>query len=246
MSHKEFLVTPLHTPPAYAAVVERIRRALALGLLVPGDRLPAERVLADGMGVSRVTIREALRVLQGEGLLVTKRGSGGTTVAANIDGLERAGTGYDGRLGEVFELRLAVESMAARLAAERGPEADLEHLIGCQVAMAASTDVHSFRRSDSDFHLTVARMTGNDLLRQAIEDARAAAFSSLDRRDFTPMLQSSILGHAAVLQAVEQRDPVAASEAMSLHIVQARDEVQAILGGTVAETAVHRDSEHSP
>ncbi len=63
MSHDDFLVAPLHTPPAYAAVVERIQRALTLGLLVPGDRLPAERALSQGMGVSRVTVREALRVL---------------------------------------------------------------------------------------------------------------------------------------------------------------------------------------
>ena len=75
----EFLMRPLVTPSAYAAVVERIRRALALGVLLPGERLPAERALAEELGVSRVTVREALRVLQGEGLLVTKRDSGGTT-----------------------------------------------------------------------------------------------------------------------------------------------------------------------
>lgn len=245
MSHKDFLVAPLHTPPAYAAVVERIRRALALGLLVPGDRLPAERALADGMGVSRVTIREALRVLQGEGLLVTKRGSSGTTVAAHIDGFQREDTGYEERLREVFELRLAVESMAARLAAERRLEADLDDLTACQVAMAASTDVHSFRRSDSNFHLTVARMSGNALLRQAIEDARAVAFSSLDRRDFTPLRQSSIHGHAAVLQAIERRDPDGASDAMARHIAQARGEVQEILGDTAPQTAVRRESEQT-
>ena len=246
MSHDDFLVAPLHTPPAYAAVVERIQRALTLGLLVPGDRLPAERALSQGMGVSRVTVREALRVLQGEGLLATRRGSGGTTVAPNIDGLRGADSGHEERVREVFELRLALESTAARLAAERHLEVDLDELTACQAAMARSTDVHSFRRADSKFHLTVARMSGNHLLRQAIEDARAVAFSTLDRRSFTPLQRSSIHDHAAVLQAIERREPPAAADAMMLHIVRARAEVESILSHTEQERALHRRGERTP
>lgn len=242
MSHEEFLVAPLYTPPAYAVVVDRVRRALALAVLVPGDRLPPEHALAEGMGVSRVTVREALRILQGESLLVTRRGSGGTTVAPNIGHLSPEATSDEQRLRDAFEVRLATESMAARLAAERGLEADFEHLHRCQELMAASTDVHRFRRADSDFHLTVARMSGNDMLRQAIEDARAVAFSSLDRRNFTVLQESSVLGHAAVLHAIERREPETASDAMAIHIVQARDEVQAALRDTAPERALHSQS----
>jgi GntR family transcriptional repressor for pyruvate dehydrogenase complex len=224
----EFLLRPLDAPPAYAAVVDRVRRAVALGVLLPGDRLPAERALAEGLGVSRVTVREALRVLQGEGLLITKRGSGGTIVSPTVTSLG-ADSKYNERVGEVFELRLAVETMAARLAAERGVPQDMRWLETCQEALQSSRDVHAFRRADSEFHLAVARMSGNGMLSQVVEDVRAAVFSRLDRHDFAVIYESSIRGHAAVIEAIKNRDASAASAAMATHIEEARDEVMAVL-----------------
>jgi GntR family transcriptional repressor for pyruvate dehydrogenase complex len=224
----DFLLRPLDTPPAYAAVVERVRRAVALGVLLPGDRLPAERALADGLGVSRVTVREALRVLQGEGVLITKRGSSGTVVSPTMSSMGAEGE-YNQRLREVFELRLAVETMAARLAAQRGVPQDMQWLYTCQKALESSSDVHAFRRADSEFHLRVAQMSGNSMLFQVVEDVRAAVFSRLDRHDFAVIYESSIRGHAAVIEAIRNRDPIAASAAMAAHIEEARDEVMAVL-----------------
>jgi DNA-binding FadR family transcriptional regulator len=227
----DFLLRPLDAPPAYAAVVERVRRAVALGVLLPGDRLPSERALAEGLGVSRVTVREALRVLQGERLLITRRGSGGTMVAPTVASIgdDLDGADYSRRLDEVFELRLAVESMAARLAARRGRSDGLRRLDSCQEALRASADVHTFRRADHEFHLAVAGLSGNSMLGQAIEDARAAAFSRLDRQDFAVIHESSIRGHAAVIEAIRDEDPDGAAAAMAAHIEEARDEVTAVL-----------------
>jgi GntR family transcriptional repressor for pyruvate dehydrogenase complex len=224
---QDFLLRPLDAPPAYAAVVDRVRRAVALGALLPGDRLPPERVLAEGLQVSRVTVREALRVLQGEGLLITKRGSSGTIVSPSVTGFDLEDD-YDQKIAEVFELRLAVETMAAQLAAERGALDDISALDSCQEALELSSDVHTFRRADSKFHLTVARMSGNAMLRQAIEDARASVFSRLDRLNFAVIYESSIRGHAAVIHAIKARDPMAAAAAMAAHIEEARDEVIAV------------------
>src|SRR5215472_9146837 len=70
----------LNTSPAWQVVAESLRRKIALGLYRPGDLLPSERQLAEGMGVSRITVREALRVLQGEQLVA--RYAGGTHVRA--------------------------------------------------------------------------------------------------------------------------------------------------------------------
>ena len=192
----EFLMRPLVTPSAYAAVVERIRRALALGVLLPGERLPAERALAEELGVSRVTVREALRVLQGEGLLVTKRGSGGTIVSPTLTSWGANGE-YDKRMTEVFELRLAVETMAARLAADRVTQQDTARLEECQRALEAAGDVHAFRRADSEFHLAVARISGNGMLSNVVEDVRAAVSSRLDQYDFAVIYESSIRGTPA-------------------------------------------------
>ena len=67
----------LNTSPAWQVVAESLRRKIALGLYRPGDLLPSERQLAEGMGVSRITVREALRVLQGEQLIETRRSNAG-------------------------------------------------------------------------------------------------------------------------------------------------------------------------
>lgn len=230
----EFLLRPLDTPPAYAAVVDRIRRAMALGVLLPGDRLPAERALAEELGVSRVTVREALRVLQGEGLLVTKRGNSGTVVSPTVTNREEHGE-YDKRIAEVFELRLAVETMAAQLAAERVSPQDIQRLRECQAALESSSDMHSFRRADSEFHLTVARISANGMLSNVVEDVRAAVSARLDRYDFAVIYESSIRGHASVIDAIAKHDPEAAAAAMAAHIQEARAEVMAVLSEMAAE-----------
>ncbi|WP_422748274.1 FadR/GntR family transcriptional regulator [Mycobacterium sp. WMMD1722] len=225
----DYLLRPLDTAPAYAAVVDRVRRAVALGVLLPGERLPAERALAEGLGVSRVTVREALRVLQGEGLLITRRG--GTVVSPTAAALESVQDDeeYGRRIGDVFELRLAVEAMGAALAAERASPADVTWLDGCQAELTRSGDVHEFRRADSGFHLAVARMSGNALLVEVVEDLRAAAFSRTDRDDLALIHESSVRGHAAVIAAIRDRDPGAASTAMTAHLQEARAEIDAVL-----------------
>lgn len=237
----DFLLRPLDTPPAYAAVVGRIRRAMALGVLLPGDRLPAERALADGLGVSRVTVREALRVLQGEGLLITKRGNSGTIVSHAVTSWGSFDE-YDKKLAEVFELRLAVETMTARLAAERAGAQDVRRLAACQQALEMSNDMHAFRRADSEFHLTVARLSGNSMLSDVVEDVRAAVIFRLDRYDFNVIYESSIRGHARVIDAITKRDAEGAAAAMDAHLEEARAEVMAVLseggvGRSVGEDA---------
>lgn len=230
----DVLLAPLHVPPAYAAVVERVRRSIALGVVLPGEKLPSERTLAESLGVSRVTIREALRVLQGEGLIVTRRGgAGGAVVTPRDTSIEQLRDEFRrtrAQIDHVFEYRLAVEGMAARLAAERRTDADLQRLAECQEALSASEVVDDFRRADSAFHLTIAEASGNPLLRQSIEDARAAAFEWLDIRSFTLLRESSAAGHAAVVAAIELHSGAAAEEAMAAHIHQAHAEVVAALG----------------
>ena len=230
MQSEHILLAPLHTPPAYAAVVDRLRRAIALGVVLPGDRLPPERTLSERLGVSRVTVREALRILQGEGVLITRRGSGGTVVSAAARGGKSFGGDYVAEVTQVFEFRVAVESTAARLAAERSGVHDLDLLEECQLKLRASTDVDTFRRADSEFHLSVARMSHNAMLERSIEDARAAAFSWLDRRQFTVFHDSSIRGHAAIIDAIAHGDGTAAAAAMTAHIEEARGEVLEALG----------------
>lgn len=223
------LLAPLEVPRAYAAVVDRLRRSIALGVVLPGERLPPERTLAERLGVSRVTVREALRVLQGEGLIVTRRGGNGGAV---VTPCERSPV--RGELDEVFEFRLAVETMAARLAAERGPTGAFERLHASQRALLASGDVGTFRRADSAFHLAVADASANQMLRRSIEDARAATFSVLDAHPFRVRRESSARGHAAVIAAIGDRDGERAAAAMAEHLLHAHREVRAAFAEALA------------
>jgi len=233
MSSAEDLLSPVEVAPAYAAVLDRLRRSIALGVVLPGEKLPPERSLAESLGVSRVTLREALRVLQGEGLIVTRRGgSGGAVIAVRSLSVEDSRGELQRtrpQIDEVFDYRLAVETMAARLAAERCAEADKRRLHECQRSLLRSTDVGAFRRADSAFHLAVADASHNSMLRRSIEDARAAAFRSLDARPFRPLRESSANGHAAVIAAVVRGERDDAAEAMAEHLRQARREVLAVL-----------------
>jgi DNA-binding FadR family transcriptional regulator len=229
------LLAPLDVPPAYIAVVERLRRSIALGMVAPGERLPPERTLAARLGVSRVTVREALRVLQGEGLIVTKRGGhGGAVVMPGTVSAEASGPEAEIRahIEQIFEYRLAVEAMAARLAAERRTDDNLEALAACQDALVSSEGTGGFRRVDSTFHLAVADASRNRWLRQSIEDARAVAFGVLDERPFRVLLDSTAAGHARILDAIRAGRPDAAAAAMVEHLVTSRQEVLDTLFGS--------------
>src|SRR6266436_5989224 len=118
--------------PVYELVVERIRRAIHIGTYVPGDRLPPERTLAEQLGVSRTTVREAIRVLEGQGYVEIRRGAtGGVIMLDRGQTEERLGLIIRERLPELEEIvdfRIAVESRAARLAALRRTAADLKKL----------------------------------------------------------------------------------------------------------------------
>ena len=229
MTTDDVLLAPLKVPPAYDAVVHRLRRAIALGIVLPGEKLPPERTLAESLGVSRVTIREALRVLQGERLIVTKRGgSGGAVVTARDLTFEQLRESR-AQIREVFEFRLAVEGMAARLAAERRDDADLLHLAESQTALLASSGIGDFRRADSEFHLAVADASRNPMLRASIEDARAATFEWFDVRPFRVLRETSAEGHAAVIAAIDDHCGDGAASAIVEHLHEAHGEVLAAL-----------------
>jgi len=110
---------PVAAIPAHELVLAQLRRSIHLGHFGAGDKLPPERELAKLLGVSRTTVREAVRVLEGEGLVEIRRGSsGGISVKPQSMGrteLRRRMREFE----EIIEFRLAVEPMAARLAAER-------------------------------------------------------------------------------------------------------------------------------
>jgi GntR family transcriptional regulator, transcriptional repressor for pyruvate dehydrogenase complex len=183
-----------------------LRDLLARGRYQPGDRLPSERTLAEGLALSRPTLREAIRRLTEAGLLESRRGSG--TYVAEID------------FGAVFAVRLQLEPYAARLAAiERSP-ADMRRLLELVKALAyAIDDAAKFAATDLEIHRTLAAAGGNSVLAELLEHltelaqlSRSVTSLSADTR------RATLRDLRALVRAVRRRDPEAAAAAMATHL----------------------------
>ena len=221
---------PIEVPAAYGVVVEHIRRAIHLGVYSAGERLPPERAHAKQLGVSRVTLREALRVLEGEGYLEMRRGAtGGATVIARGPTRAWLRQNIDDLLA-IQEFRLANETLAARRAATRATKEDLAELERTIDVIREEPTNHDFRRADSDFHLKIAEMADFELLRAAIEDARAAMFGQIDVVNFEVITQSAVRGHERILEALRAGDEARAGQAMAAHLKASTKEVLSELG----------------
>lgn len=224
---------PLHVPAAHEYVLARLRRAIQLGEVLPGERLPKERELAELFKVSRITVREALKVLQAEGAIESRRGQGGgNLIMPGVSERSFSGIDLDRRLKraqDVKELRLVLEPTAASLAASRALPKEVKQVRYFHEQLQESTGVDEFRRADSGFHLAVAAASGNTLLSTAIDEARSAMFLVLDAGDFTILHSSSCNAHGAILDAIEGGDASAAAAQMRSHIEEASAEIAAAI-----------------
>jgi GntR family transcriptional repressor for pyruvate dehydrogenase complex len=217
--------------PVYGLVVEQIRRAIHIGTYIPNDKLPPERELAKKLGVSRTTVREAIRVLEGEGYVESRRGAtGGVIVLDRGQTEQRAARMIKEKLPEleeVVEFRLAVECGAARLAALRRTDEDLIKLTEAYEQMEPGQETPRFRAADSAFHLGIAEAARNSWMRKAIEDARAAIWVPVDMYA-DHVFRTAQLHHGQILQAIRDRDPNAAEEAVAAHIETTRKDLHRI------------------
>jgi GntR family transcriptional regulator, transcriptional repressor for pyruvate dehydrogenase complex len=217
---------------AHQVVIERLRHAIHIGTYLPGEKLPPERTLAQQLGVSRMTVREAIRALREEGYVASKRGSaGGITVLDQAEDVKRLRPVLLSRMADLddaFEFRIAVEGAAARLAAQRRTKRDLARLHEAYRAMEQGRETARFRAADNVFHLAVADAARNRVMRRAIENARAATWIPVDRviaRVFT----SANDHHAQILRAIEDRDAEAAERAVVAHIQRAQRDLHRVV-----------------
>jgi GntR family transcriptional repressor for pyruvate dehydrogenase complex len=214
--------------PVYGLVVDQLRRAIHNGSFVPGDKFPPERELSKQLGVSRASVREAIRVLEGEGYVETRRGaSGGLVVLDRARTEERLADVIRSRLPEieqVIDFRLAVECSAARLAAVRRTDADLASLEAAFETMAASRQTRRFRAADSAFHQGIARAARNQWMERSIADARAYLWMTVDKVAEN-VFRSAQLHHGQILAAIKAGDPDAAERHVAGHIEVTRTDL---------------------
>ena len=204
-----------------------------LGRLRVGDRLPAERRLAEHLGVARETLRQALRVLEGSGQIVVTRGArGGAIVQASIVDPLRIRADVESLADSIIpltEYRSIIEGAAAALAAARRTDHDLSTMSAAQDELLSSSALDDCRQADTRFHLAIATAAQNPVLADSIADARVKMFETVDLLSFTFIKESSHGAHAAILDAVRAGDAAAASAAMQSHLIVTRAEFQRVL-----------------
>lgn len=192
--------------------------------LKPGDRLPPERELAASMGVSRSSLREALRALALLGVADMRQGDG--TYLTNLQpGSLMRSVGLvlalsDSGLEELFEARKLVEPGLAALAARRVDDATAAELARCAEASAdALDDAEAFMWADIELHATIARAASNAVLERLLESITGMGIASRRRTGrLAPVRASSAHDHREIVAAIAAHDPEAASTAMLRHL----------------------------
>jgi GntR family transcriptional repressor for pyruvate dehydrogenase complex len=210
----------------YEQVADQISTWIIENGLVPGDRLPPERELAQRLGVSRATLSQALVALEVIGAVVVRHGDGTVlTERARTAPVIEAIRAHADRLPEIIEARDALESKLAALAASRRTEADLTAIRSALDTM--ERDIEAGGRGvegDEAFHGAVTAAARSELLAQmmtAIHDLiRETRLESLSQPGRP---RESLAGHRKVADAIAAGDPVAATQAMHEHVMLVSD-----------------------
>ena len=227
----------VRTGNAFEDTVERLLEGVKLGVYAPGDRLPPERELTRRLGISRITLREALRELAAAGYVETKRGRfGGTFILRQPEPLVRDEITRDmgGKLYDALTFRRVVEAGAAEMAARASlTMQQRENLAECLAAVHTAGS-SGYRQADTRLHLAIADAAGSPMLTASVVEGRVQL---VDLLNAIPMLARNLehanVQHAAIVRAILAGDPDRARRAMEEHVAG----TAALLRGFLGETA---------
>lgn len=216
-------------------VAEHIRSLIHRGEVGPGDRLPAERELAEQLGVARFSLREAIRILQDDGYVEVRRGAHGGTFVTElrrpVEAWRARMRENSGEIDDIFDFRITLESNSARLAAVRRTDADLATLRSAIDRLGHAAGRAAFRLADSQFHDGLAQAAGNARLKAAIHSVRGELFSPHDLLHFVEPVEENRRDHQAIYEAIQGGDPDVAEVRMREHLDNAREQVRKIVFG---------------
>ncbi len=207
-------------------IASELRRGMSQGNLMPGDRLPPERVLADQFMVARGTVRSAIRQLEEEGLVETRAGSG-TYVAGKPKDMTNEVISNASPL-ELIDARFALEPHMCRLAVLNAKTSDFDRLDELLVQMdAAENDPVRFSELDTEWHSYLAQTTGNHLLIWIVSQ-----INSVRNQEQWKLMRHLTLNantiktyntqHREIVNAIRAREPERAARLMKEHLEAAR------------------------
>ena len=207
-------------------VFSQIHELIKEGRFKARDQLPSERELAETFKVSRTSVREALRTLESQGLIVSRTGMGNFVVDLPVEALvgplARMLIDEKTALADVFELRKLIEPHIAALAAERATERDI-----AQLKKIVAKQLDAVNRgetgvdADAELHLCISRATQNQALQKLVfglmemlSRSREESLQTNERR------KASIDTHRKIVAAIEKHDQIEARNEMQFHIEQ--------------------------
>ncbi len=231
--------TPIKTKRLYEEIVEQIKRLLTEGKLKPGDKLLAEREMAEQFQVSRASVREAIRTLEMLGIIDIRPGEGTFIRDTETDDIIRPLAMFlaveRSSLLDMFEMRRIFETATAGLAAQRATEEELDQIEAMLENMRERLNVQDPARGeefDAAFHYAVAEATHNSLLTKLFKTVSEefAKANSVARRQLYQSgeenAQKIIDQHAEILSGIRSRSPEVASKAMLSHLLFAEGELR--------------------
>lgn len=219
---------PVERFSAAEAVFKDLLAQIQDGRLAVGEKLPSEAALAQGYGVSRSVIREALRSCAALGLTVSRTGKGTFVVSQRV-AEDLALGAYSAR--DLHEARPHIEVPAAGLAARRRTEEDVRFLHDVVAAMAAEDDPQAWVELDTSFHAAVARISHNRVFEKVIADIREALFHQSETLNVVAARQKrSDEEHLRIFHAIRDGAPDEAEAAMQDHLAAVRGALGAITG----------------
>lgn len=205
--------------------IEAIKKMILDGRLKPGDRLPREADLAEGLGISRSSLREAVRALSMMRVLDVRQGDGTYVTSLRPEVLFETmrflfGFHQDATVLDLFEVRRALEPMAAEKAALLMDDAQARELLALVDALTDDLDVEQIVDNDLTFHHLIAQASGNSVLCSLIDGVagrtqRARTWRGMTQQD---ALEQTRREHRAIAVAIGQRQPSVAGACATAHI----------------------------
>ncbi len=222
-------ILPVTVPKAADVLAGILREKILGGDLLEGVPLPNERDLGSQAGLSRASVREALRILEGEGLIATRigRNGGSAVVRPSIATIERSVgiyiRGQRIRLDAVLETRAAIEPPSARFAALHRTDADLEAIEAAHAKLqevSAAGDISGYVRANLDWHFKIVRASHNELLIAFTSAISQSIYDATDLEGFNSVgvRNSVIRAHRRVMDAIIAQDGDAAARRMERHV----------------------------
>lgn len=206
---------------AFEETVEHLLCGFKIGIFPPDGRLPPERELAEALGVSRATLRDALAELQNAGYVTIQRGRyGGAVVASELPTSGSIlGSENQNMVEDILRFRTVVEPAAAALAAQATLTAAQRTGLLNALRAVSTAAPGQYRPLDARLHITIAELSSSPRLAASVAEARAATSDLLDRIPFlTHNIEHSDVQHQAIIDAILAGNPTRAHDLMAEHL----------------------------